>query len=219
MSNFEPGAAQVGVNVNRTNPDVTRHPDPRNSKCVWYDIPGPGTLNVPDWQYFKDQGFYMFDAVIILYAHCFTSTDVALLEICRNCGIPTSIVRSKSDQYIRNIRRDSGYDSDPVGYLSRFTPSFVRAEENARDKFINETIANVKKDLETTGLWPKRVYFVSRSAMMKGRPRALQLTSVTSMETSTLWMEGRHLEWRFFRSDRALLLLDARTQHGLFKVD
>ncbi|KAF9463903.1 interferon-inducible GTPase-domain-containing protein [Collybia nuda] len=165
LTNNDPEAARVGVN--ETTADVTRYPDPRNPKCVWYDVPGAGTLNIPDWQYFKDQGIYMFDAVIVLYADRFTSTDIALLKTCRNCSIPTFIVRSKSDQYIRNIRRDSGYETDPEDNQSRFTPGFVRAEEKARDKFINETTADVKKNLEAAGLRPKRVYLVSRSVMMK----------------------------------------------------
>ncbi|KAF9463905.1 hypothetical protein BDZ94DRAFT_1257722 [Collybia nuda] len=109
--------------------------------------------------------------------------DIALIKMCRNCNIPTFIVHSKSDQHIRNIRRDSGYETDPEDHQSRFTPGFLRAEEKARDKFISETIANVKEDLETAGLQSKRVYLVSRSSMMR----------VVKMETTNFAIDEHDL--------------------------
>lgn len=165
MTNRDSGAAPI--NVHETTTNVTRYPDPSDPKRVWYDVPGAGTLNISDWQYFKDQGLYMFDAVIILYANRFTTTDIALLRTCHNCNIPTFIVRSKSDQYIRNIMYDNGYETDPDDSRSQLDSTFVHAEEKARNKFIKETASDVKRNLEAAGLRPKRVYLVSRSVLMR----------------------------------------------------
>lgn len=77
----------------------------------------------------------------------------------------TFIVRSKSDQYIRNIRRDNGYETDLDDYSSRSSGPFICAEERARDRLANETTRDVKK-IGGRGLCPQRVYLVSRSILM-----------------------------------------------------
>jgi hypothetical protein len=50
---------------------VTRYPDPHDelphSRFIWFDVPGAGTLNVPSWQYFNEQGLFVFDIVILVY--------------------------------------------------------------------------------------------------------------------------------------------------------
>lgn len=157
----------AGTGVTETTANVTRYPDPKHSQCAWYDVPGAGTLRVSDWQYFKDQGLYTFDAIIVLYADRFTKTDITILRTCRDCAIPTFIVRSKSDQFIRNMRRDSGYETDPDDHSTRFSTPFIQAEEKARNKFVNETTRDLKKNLEAASLRPQRVYLVSRSILMK----------------------------------------------------
>ena len=157
IANNAAGAARTGVN--ETTASFMRYPDPNNGRCVWYDIPGAGTLNVSDWQYFKDQGLYIFDAIIVLFADRLTNTDVTILKTCKACSIPTFIVRSKSDQYIRNIRRDDGYETDEDGRST----AFRRAEAEAREKFINGTRATVKDNLERAGLRSQPVYIVSKT--------------------------------------------------------
>jgi ATP-dependent Clp protease ATP-binding subunit ClpA len=55
LQNRDAGAAATGIT--ETTMRVTRFPDsdPKNP-FVWYDIPGGGTLQVRDWQYFNKQG-------------------------------------------------------------------------------------------------------------------------------------------------------------------
>ena len=69
LANYEPGAAPTGIVETTTS--VARYPDPRDelphSRFVWYDFPGAGTLNVPSWQYFNEQGLFVFDVVILVY--------------------------------------------------------------------------------------------------------------------------------------------------------
>jgi hypothetical protein len=105
------GAAPTGVT--ETTLAISRLPDPNQARpFVWYDIPGAGTLKIKDWQYFNKQGLYVFDCIIVLFDSRFTMADIAILMNCKRFGIPTYIVRSKSDAHIRNIMRERGYDSD-----------------------------------------------------------------------------------------------------------
>jgi len=63
------GAAQVGVVETTT--AVARYPDPRTEppypRFVWYDVPGAGTAKIPAWQYFNQQGLFIFDFIILVY--------------------------------------------------------------------------------------------------------------------------------------------------------
>lgn len=69
LTNLDPGAAPTGVN--ETTMSVTRYPDPHDelphSRFIWFDVPGAGTLNVPSWQYFNEQGLFVFDIIILVY--------------------------------------------------------------------------------------------------------------------------------------------------------
>ena len=50
---------------------ITRYPDPREelpySRLVWFDCPGAGTLTIPGWQYFNQQGLFIFDVIVLVY--------------------------------------------------------------------------------------------------------------------------------------------------------
>jgi hypothetical protein len=65
-----PVAAPTGVN--ETTMTITRYPDPRQElpykRFVWYDCPGAGTLKTPGWKYFNQQGLFIFDIIILVYA-------------------------------------------------------------------------------------------------------------------------------------------------------
>ena len=69
LTNNEPGAAPTGII--ETTMSLTRYPDPHDklphSRFIWFDVPGAGTLNVPSWQYFNEQGLFVFDIVILVY--------------------------------------------------------------------------------------------------------------------------------------------------------
>ncbi|OAX42028.1 P-loop containing nucleoside triphosphate hydrolase protein [Rhizopogon vinicolor AM-OR11-026] len=129
---------------------------------VWYDIPGAGTLKIPDWQYFNAQGLYVFDCIIVLFDNRFTMTDIAILTNCRRFKIPTYIVRSKADQHIRNLMRDMGYDSDDEDDEDNKKKLY----RNARQQFIEQTRRSVKDNLENANIPEQRVYIISNEAML-----------------------------------------------------
>ncbi|KAH0840277.1 interferon-inducible GTPase-domain-containing protein [Lanmaoa asiatica] len=154
------GAAAVGVT--ETTLLMTRYQDanPENP-FVWYDVPGAGTLKCRDWQYFNDQGLYVFDCIIVLFDNRFTVTDIAILINAKRFNIPTYIVRSKADQHIRNIMIEKGYDSDEEDVERR-----NKLYKAARKQFIEETRKSVRANLEDANLSDQRVYIVSNTTML-----------------------------------------------------
>ena len=70
LKNSSPQAAHTGVD--ETTMVITRYPDPREElpykRFVWYDCPGAGTLKTPSWKYFNQQGLFIFDIIILVYA-------------------------------------------------------------------------------------------------------------------------------------------------------
>ncbi|KAH9832885.1 interferon-inducible GTPase-domain-containing protein, partial [Rhodofomes roseus] len=148
------GAAAVGVV--ETTSVIARYPDsnPANP-FVWYDVPGAGTLSIPDWQYFTDQGLYIFDCIIVLFDNRFTVTDVAILRNCAQFQIPTYIVRSKSKQHIQNVAEDMADEPDADDL------------ERARELYVRETRASVARNLEAAKLPAQRVYLVDKESLVR----------------------------------------------------
>lgn len=162
LRNKDTGAAATGVT--ETTLETAMYPDPSpNHRILWFDIPGAGTLSVPDWQYFNEQGLYVFDCIIVVFDNRFTATDIAILSNAKRFGIPAYIVRSKADQHIDNLMKDMECDSDEddeddSGRRDRLLTA-------ARKQFIEETRKNVKTNLEKAGLPDQRVFIVSKDTI------------------------------------------------------
>ena len=153
----DPGAAAVGVI--ETTLEMARYPDPNpDHPFVWYDIPGAGTFKCRDWQYFNDQGLYVFDCIIVLFDNRFTMTDIAILTNASRFQIPTYIVRSKADQHIRNIMNEMGYNSEGNDEERR-----SKLYKAARKQFIDKTRRSVQTNLRDADLPDQRVYIVSNT--------------------------------------------------------
>jgi len=69
LKNNSRQAAPTGVV--ETTMAITRYPDPRKElpykRLVWFDCPGAGTLEIPGWQYFNQQGLFIFDIIVLVY--------------------------------------------------------------------------------------------------------------------------------------------------------
>ncbi|KAI6156026.1 interferon-inducible GTPase-domain-containing protein [Pisolithus thermaeus] len=172
VENRHQDAAETGVV--ETTVAIGRYPDPKlDLPFVWYDIPGAGTLQQPDWLYFNAQGLFVFDCVIVLFDNRFTETDIAILMNCRRFQIPTYIVRSKADVHIRNIMYEYGYDS-----VHDEGPRRESLYRTARERFIADTRANVKRNLQQAELPEQRVYMVSNRTLLSiVRDRSLGFSS------------------------------------------
>ncbi|KAG2343602.1 hypothetical protein BDR05DRAFT_867963, partial [Suillus weaverae] len=156
------GAAATGVT--ETTMELTRYSNANAEyPYVWYDVPGAGTLKIPDWQYFNAQGLYVFDCIIVLFDNRFTMTDIAILTNSRLFKIPTYIVRSKADQHIHNIMKDMGYDSDD----EESEDQKKKLYQTARQQFIQQTRQSVKDNLENANMPDQRVYIVSNEPMLR----------------------------------------------------
>ncbi|KAK0240898.1 interferon-inducible GTPase-domain-containing protein [Armillaria nabsnona] len=159
MWDHDEGAAKTDIIESTTT--VTPYPDPNPANpFIWFDIPGSGTVNCPDWTYFNDQGLYIFDAIIVLLGDRFTEGDLAILKNCKRYCIPTYIVRSKSDTHIGNLvegkRKRPGTRDDPIGIY-----------EEARKEYLDKTRETVRVNLKNIDPLPlsQRVYAVSRETL------------------------------------------------------
>ncbi|KAG2054908.1 hypothetical protein BDR06DRAFT_954825 [Suillus hirtellus] len=163
LRNRDIGSAATGVTG--TTLIMARYASPNvEYPYVWYDIPGAGTLKIPDWQYFNTQGLYVFDCIIMLFDNRFTMTDIAILTNCKRFKIPAYIVRSKADQHIRFIMKDMGYDSDDDDDESEEQKK--KLYQAARQQFIQQTRQIVKDNLENAKIPDQRVYIVSKEPML-----------------------------------------------------
>ncbi|KAG1839526.1 P-loop containing nucleoside triphosphate hydrolase protein [Suillus subluteus] len=168
LSNDDPFAARTGIV--ETTDTLTSYPDPRpNSRIIWYDVPGAGTPNVPDWQYFNDMGLYVFDCIIILIDNRFLESDLAILSACQQSStVEAFIIRSKSDQHINNManNRMPGFDPCDLDTDDETHSCFLQIKSEEWRSFINKTNENVRKNLEDKSLSPQRVYIVCKDAML-----------------------------------------------------
>ncbi|TFL03801.1 immunity-related GTPases-like protein, partial [Pterulicium gracile] len=99
------------VDPNECTRVVTRYEDPRpDHPFAWYDIPGSGTANIPAESYFNSQGLFAMDCILNLIHDSFSENDAQLVRQCNELCIPTYLVRSKSDQDIRNLKDDRGLE-------------------------------------------------------------------------------------------------------------
>lgn len=169
LSNNHPIAANTGI-VDCTL-QVTRYPDPRpNSRIIWYDVPGAGTPDVPDWHYFNALGLYIFDCIIVLIDNRVLESDLAIIRACQQfINIKVFIVRSKSDQHINNMacdRMPPGFDPYNLDIDDETRCQFLQIKSEERMRFIDETCQNVQMNLESKNLFPQKVYIVCKDAIL-----------------------------------------------------
>ncbi|KAF8806003.1 P-loop containing nucleoside triphosphate hydrolase protein [Phlegmacium glaucopus] len=164
LKNVDPGATSTGVND--TTMSITRYPDPHDelprSRFIWFDVPGAGTLNVPGWQYFNEQGLFIFDIIILVYDTRFTEIDVTIIQNCERYNIPLFIVRSKADVHIKNILGDQfGYDEGEDDAVE----IYKKHHSAARQLLIDSTRKNLEKNLEKASLAKREVFLISSNSM------------------------------------------------------
>ncbi|KZT02380.1 uncharacterized protein LAESUDRAFT_414992 [Laetiporus sulphureus 93-53] len=157
LRNSDRGAAAAGIIETTSIPTRYPDPDPENP-FVWYDMPGAGTLDIPDWVYFNAQGLYVFDCIIVLFDIRFTQTDIAILRNCARFNIPAYVVRSKSTQHVQNLADDleQGENESDEELLAR-----------ARQQYLSETRESVGRNLELAQLPNQRVYIVDKEMMVQ----------------------------------------------------
>ncbi len=158
---WDDGEGSADTDIIESTTTVTPYPDPNpTNPFIWFDIPGSGTVNCPDWSYFNDQGLFIFDAIIVLLGDRFTDGDLAILKNCKRYCIPTYIVRSKSDIHIANLvdrkQKRPGTRGDLIGIY-----------EEARKEYLDKTRETVGVNLKNIDPCPlsQRVYAVSRKTL------------------------------------------------------
>ncbi|KAG1839997.1 hypothetical protein DFJ58DRAFT_811366, partial [Suillus subalutaceus] len=137
---------------------------------IWYDVPGAGTPDVPDWHYFNALGLYIFDCIIVLIDNRVLESDLAIIRTCQQfINIEVFIVRSKSDQHINNMACDRlppGFDPCDSDIDDKTRCQFLQIKSEERMRFIDETRQNVQMNLENKNLFPQKVYIICKDAML-----------------------------------------------------
>lgn len=161
------GAAATGVT--ETTSTIGRYPDPGEQAprpwTVWYDVPGAGTQNVSAWQYFINQGLFVFDIILIAIGDRFEETDIQLLKDCNRFNIPALIVRSKADMHIDNLVKEEGGWGESVDR---------QTYKRCRKTFITDSRQMVRNELRKAGLDEQEVYLVSSYTLRAVYNRALE---------------------------------------------
>lgn len=170
-------ASAADTGVIETTRVIGRYEDPHpdRSKFVWYDIPGAGTVNVSNANYFIKQGLYIFDAIIVLFDSRFVDTDITILENCKKFNIPAFIVRSKSDTQIKAIAdeiresldEDESEDEEDLKSKERDAKR-ARIDLDAKELYTSLTRKNVRENLKKAGLdEDQKVYLISRRTLLR----------------------------------------------------
>lgn len=155
LSSKDAGAARMGTT--ETTLKIARYPDPGQEPprkwIVWYDIPGAGTVKIPAWMYFNNQCLFLFDVILVLVGDRVFEADLEILKQCRTFGIPSMIVRSKSDMHIRNMATTRA-EEDRVEMDDALL-------SECREQYIADTRENIAAQLLEASLPPHHVYLVS----------------------------------------------------------
>jgi len=143
----------------------------RDNPVVFHLVPTLETLSAPDWQFFKDKGFYFFDAFLVLLDRegSFARSDLAILEGCAHFDIPSYIVCAgeHTDRSLAALFPD-GSKSQRFKAGRNLKPE---EWQNARRRYMRPTKEAVEKALKDAGLPGQSVYFVEEEdlhAIIKG---------------------------------------------------
>lgn len=157
----EPGAAKTGMTGTTT--EIARFQNPETkppwSWTVWFDVPGVETLRISHLEYFKNQGLYAFNAIILVIGDRFDECDCSIVSLCERREIPCIIVRSKADQHIDNMLKER---EEEQGDPHTWQESKVKARDECRATFREETRVMVEEGLHRADLESQKVFCVSR---------------------------------------------------------
>lgn len=113
LRNVDEGAAKAG-NI-ETTMEITKYVTTIQGLGVaLYDIPGAGTANFNRHGYFKEQGLYIMNAIIIVWNERLLDTDLHLLSHCIRFKVPYFLVRTKCDRDLHDFGADQGIDISAI---------------------------------------------------------------------------------------------------------
>lgn len=142
------GAAREG-DV-ETTLSVTKYPSPKaGEKVVYYDVPGAGTQTISRWDYFKAQGLYIMNALIVVQGNRVTDTDIAIIKNCARLTVPVFVARSKCDDTLRNI--EDNVQESHIGSEASVRREIASRVAEFKRKSIEETANQIKAAYKDTG--------------------------------------------------------------------
>jgi GTP-binding protein EngB required for normal cell division len=176
----EEAAATGNVECTKT---VTRYPDPDPRKnVVWFDVPGGGTQSHPEAQYFNDKGLYIFDAILVIFADRFASTDIAILRQCALYNIPSYIVCTKADIRVRNRYEKALKAERRKRKRAPSKDEEARLLEKEKRAFKQAIEESVKNELLRAELPIQPVFIVSSGGLLKAMRETISKVANAVME-------------------------------------
>eukprot|EP01055_Gregarina_sp_Pseudo9_P001175 Gregarina_sp_Pseudo_9__1174@NODE_1772_length_1338_cov_236_709007_g1641_i0_p1_GENE_NODE_1772_length_1338_cov_236_709007_g1641_i0NODE_1772_length_1338_cov_236_709007_g1641_i0_p1_ORF_typecomplete_len350_score63_36IIGP/PF05049_13/6_1e41FeoB_N/PF02421_18/3_3e09RsgA_GTPase/PF03193_16/1_5e05RsgA_GTPase/PF03193_16/5_9MMR_HSR1/PF01926_23/7_4e05ATP_bind_1/PF03029_17/7_9ATP_bind_1/PF03029_17/0_048MeaB/PF03308_16/5_8e02MeaB/PF03308_16/0_0011KAP_NTPase/PF07693_14/8_6e02KAP_NTPase/PF07693_14/0_0023AAA_15/PF13 len=155
-------------------------------KLVWGDAPGIASLDVPSWDYFKNQCLYLFDAIILIWDTRLMDSDIAILTHCRNLKIPCLVVRTKCDLILQTVEqeiKDEMGDPGPSKQQKKeYTDKFKLRYEQEITKFREDSKATFDKMCEEQQLPKHQLFLVCN----RGIYRSLHTFSASTTDVTML---------------------------------
>ncbi|PYI01346.1 hypothetical protein BO78DRAFT_436172 [Aspergillus sclerotiicarbonarius CBS 121057] len=106
VQNSHPDAAPVGTT--ETTREVHRYEVRRNEVMWMHDIPSVSAASVEEASFFSTYKLRLYDLVLVVYSDRLREVELKILEACDYRHVPVCLVRTNSDQTIRNIMDDKG---------------------------------------------------------------------------------------------------------------
>jgi len=172
----------------------------RDNPVVFHLVPTLETLSVPDWRFFKDKGFYFFDAFVVLVDQegSFARSDLAILLGCAHFAIPVYIVCAGAHTG-RVLTTPDSSANGAMGQRVKTGHSDLTLSQDARSRYMRSTEAAVEKALRYARLPAQSVYFVEESALhgiINGKGSWRWLISLRKPLYAAVKGLGRHISRR-----------------------
>lgn len=137
-------AAKTGFN--ETTLEITKYlTSIAGAKLAIFDIPGAGSMEISRLNYFKDQGLYIMNALVIIWSDRLTDTALEMMKSCLQLNVPFFLVRTKCDCQIFDKLMEKGCEYFPF-------------DNNASDDEMNFQLHSWKEELRKGTIEAAKTY-------------------------------------------------------------
>eukprot|EP01054_Gregarina_sp_Poly1_P001498 Gregarina_sp_Poly_1__1497@NODE_1376_length_4266_cov_52_069540_g920_i0_p2_GENE_NODE_1376_length_4266_cov_52_069540_g920_i0NODE_1376_length_4266_cov_52_069540_g920_i0_p2_ORF_typecomplete_len336_score29_25IIGP/PF05049_13/1_6e03IIGP/PF05049_13/1_5e49MMR_HSR1/PF01926_23/2_2e07RsgA_GTPase/PF03193_16/4_9e06RsgA_GTPase/PF03193_16/2_1e02FeoB_N/PF02421_18/1_1e05Roc/PF08477_13/3_1e05Septin/PF00735_18/9_5e05ABC_tran/PF00005_27/2_9e03ABC_tran/PF00005_27/0_00018AIG1/PF04548_16/0_00024SRPRB/PF09439_10/0_0012Ar len=125
-----------------------------SKRLILFDVPGAGTLNFVEENYFYNMHLYVFDCILVVFHTRFFRIDVDIIKNCSKWKIPCLIIRTKSDESISNM-----YSRLPSYSSAKYNDIKADYQIIARQNVFDNLSSQIPNYMQS------KIFLVSRDAM------------------------------------------------------